>query len=490
MSLFRDPSERHQAEQLAALLQANPFRPERLAAERAVLGADFVVGRAVWSAGEDLDNPNVERVAQRAVELVERLRRRLPSADASDEELALFRRVVFLVLYELTWPALLAELADRPTARPEAWAEFSSAHERLLGATGAAVDEPAHLFACIYQVRRAFVSIFETLAGGSAPAAELRAAAWRSVFGARPDRYRQQLYRVLPRVPTLVTGPTGTGKELVARAIGLAGYIPFDADEERFVAAPEVRSVQLSALPQTLVESELFGHRAGAFTGAVSDRRGWLADVPPGGAVFLDEIGDLDPVVQVKLLRVLESRRFTPLGSSDPRAFRGKVIAATHVDLPAAIEAGRFREDLYFRLCGDAIRTPTLRSRLDDDPDELRQIVGVLLAREVGEAGADWVDEVVQQVLDDRGAGWPWPGNVRELAQCVRRVLVQGHCATTDGPRVDGLGALAAAGRSLAEVQTAYVRQVYAQQGSYKAAGEVLGIDWRTVRSHVTEEQR
>lgn len=488
MSLFRTDAERRRAEHLAALLEANPFLEERASSERAALGADFVPGAAVWSAGEDVDNPNVERIAAVALDDVERWRRRLVAQPAPPDEVALYARVAFLVLYELSWPDLMAATEAAPTAKVEGWHEFVESHRRLLLEPGAASDSPAHLFACIYQVRRAFQVIFHTLAGGSAPAARLRAEAWRSVFGVHPARYRRFLYRALPEVPTLITGPTGTGKELVARAIGESGYIPFDPHHACFVAAPQVRSIHLSAIPQTLVESELFGHRAGAFTGAVADRAGWLADVPPGGAVFLDEIGDLDPVVQVKLLRVLEARRFTPVGDTHSRPFTGKVLAATHVDLPAAIEAGAFREDLYFRLCGDQVHTPSLRERLDDAPDELRQIVRSLLERTVGDAAAELLDEVTAQVVADRGEGWPWPGNVRELSQCVRRVLVQGHCRPDSAVPGGDLASLAAERRSLAEVQRDYAREVYRREGSYKAAAEVLGVDWRTVRSHVQAE--
>lgn len=489
MTLFRSDSERSQAEHLAALLDANPFLAERGATERAALGDAFVPGQAVWSAGEDVDNPNVARIAARAQDHVERWRRRLVASAAPPDEVALYRRVAFLVLYELAWPDVIASTDADPRGRVGCWPEFVEAHRRLLVEPGAASDAPEHLFACIYQVRRAFTSIFHTLAGGSMPAARLRARAWQSVFGVSPERYRRMLYRALPEVPTLITGPTGTGKELVAKAVGGSGYIPFDPERGAFVAAPEVRSIQLAAIPQTLVESELFGHRAGAFTGAVGDRAGWLADVPPGGAVFLDEIGDLDPVVQVKLLRVLEARRFTPVGDTVARPFRGRVLAATHVDLVAAIGAGRFREDLYYRLRGDHIRVPSLRARLDDDPRELRQVVRALLARMVGDAAEELLDEVVGRIEADRGARWPWPGNVRELSQCVRQVLVQGHAEPDRATGGDDLEGLAAADVPLVEVQRRYCREVYGRKGSYRAAAEVLGIDWRTVRSHVQAEE-
>ena len=130
---------------------------------------------------------------------------------------------------------------------------------------------------------------------------------------------------------TLITGPSGTGKELVARAIGLSRYISFDPKKMDFTTdfSQSFHPLNLSALPSELIESELFGHKKGAFTGALQDRRGWLDVCGPNGSVFLDEVGDLAPSIQVKLLRVLHSRTFQPLGDTKERRFRGKIIAAT-----------------------------------------------------------------------------------------------------------------------------------------------------------------
>src|SRR5260370_39965130 len=152
---------------------------------------------------------------------------------------------------------------------------------------------------------------------------------------------------------TLITGPSGTGKELAARAIAQSRYVPFDdrklefGDDESLSFFP----INISALSPTLVESELFGHRRGAFTGAIGDRKGWLEACAELGSVFLDELGDLDPAIQVKLLRVIETRTFHPVGETAGKRFRGKLITATNRDLGAAMRAGHFREDLYYRLC-------------------------------------------------------------------------------------------------------------------------------------------
>jgi transcriptional regulator with GAF, ATPase, and Fis domain len=229
-------------------------------------------------------------------------------------------------------------------------------------------------------------------------------------------------------VTTLITGPSGTGKELVARAIGLSRYIPFDPERETFAATLDgaFHALNVSALSPTLIESELFGHRKGAFTGAVQDRIGWLEACPPFGAVLLDEVGEIDAAIQVKLLRVLQTREFSRIGETTPRAFQGKLIAATNRDLAAEMRAGRFREDLYYRLCSDLIVTPSLRDQLRDAPEELRNLVLFVSERVVGaEGAAELADEVLACVGRDLGPDYPWPGNVRELEQCVRNVLVR-----------------------------------------------------------------
>ena len=166
--------------------------------------------------------------------------------------------------------------------------------------------EASYTFAGFFQIHRAFYHIFEQIIGSSLSAARLRAAVWQSIFTHDMRRYRRFFYDRMGDFATLITGPSGTGKELVARAIALSRYLPFDEENRTFGddRPDSFHPINLAALSPTLIESELFGHRRGAFTGALQDRRGWLELCPPLGSVFLDEIGDLDPSVQVKLLRV------------------------------------------------------------------------------------------------------------------------------------------------------------------------------------------
>jgi DNA-binding NtrC family response regulator len=348
------------------------------------------------------------------------------------------------------------------------------------------------VFACFYQIRRAFHHVFYHLVGASRPTAELRAAVWQSIFSHDLRRYRQSLHARMADFATLITGPSGTGKELVARAIGFARYIPFREREREFAEDfyGSFQELDLAALPATLIESELFGHKRGAFTGATADRQGWFETCPPLGTVFLDEIGDLEPQVQVKLLRVLQSRTFQRLGETRARRFLGKVIAATHRDLGAAIERGSFREDLYYRLCGDLIEVPSLHERLRDDPRELHHLLRFLARRVVGEDG-DAVAAEVAAWIEEHLAGYAWPGNVRELEQCLRNVLLRRgyrpRTRRTDGDASPDLGADVQRGALTAdELLRRYATQVWrAEGGNLEATARRLDLDRRTVKRYL-----
>jgi hypothetical protein len=448
--LFPSDNERALVGSVARLVYTNPFLPERVECERAALGESFVPGDRVWNALADpaREWSNVAKIGDAADALVRTARQRLGDgvAKISRDELELYEQLALYVLYHRSRERL-AELvhggdaagekdhvsdaeADRQPRKAAFYSEFARDAEELLAVPGRTLPEPvvpAHLFACFFQIRRAFHHIFANIVGRSMAAARLRAAAWQSIFTHDVRRYFRVLYDRMGDFTTLITGPSGTGKELVARAIGLSRYVPFDPKTRCFAAAAagSFHALNLSALSPTLIESELFGHRRGAFTGALEDRAGWLEVCPAMGTVFLDEIGELDPLIQVKLLRVLQTRRFQRLGDTQPRHFKGKIIAATNRDLAAEMAAGRFREDFYYRLCSDMIRTPGLREQLQDSPDELRGLVLFIARRLAGEAAEGLAEEVVLWVRKHLGADYAWPGNFRELEQCVRNILIR-----------------------------------------------------------------
>ena len=202
----------------------------------------------------------------------------------------------------------------------------------------------------------------------------------------------------------LLTGETGTGKDLLARSVHYSG----PRKDKKFVAQ------NCGALPDTLLESELFGHKRGSFTGAHADKKG-LFEVADGGTIFLDEIGETEPGMQVRLLRVLQDGEIRPLGSSETRKVDVRVVAATNRDLAKAVEEGRFREDLYYRLRVVEIELPPLRERVEDIP---------ALAHHFLDSSAKRMDREFlgfSNAAMDRLVAYRWPGNVRELANEIER---------------------------------------------------------------------
>jgi two-component system response regulator HupR/HoxA len=207
-------------------------------------------------------------------------------------------------------------------------------------------------------------------------------------------------------LPMLVLGESGTGKELLARAVHYAS--------PRAAGAFVVENC--AALTDTLLESELFGHKRGAFTGAYEDHVG-LFQRAEGGTVFLDEIGETSPAFQVRLLRVLQEREVRPVGAARPLPVDVRIVAATHRDLEAEVRTGRFREDLYYRLAGITLTVPPLRERSGDIPGLARRLCADV-ALELGRPGATLADEALACLM-----AYPWPGNIRELRNEIARAL-------------------------------------------------------------------
>jgi transcriptional regulator with AAA-type ATPase domain len=513
--------ERDLAAAISRLTFCNPFTRERLELERQVLGEGFIPFDVVWHAQIEPagDNPNLPAITETVQALAERLRARLlaePRTAAAADELELYRDLVLYLLYNRYQGHFLdaiqrqegaPEMARGTASRPRGEAaegRISFAFYRRfaddlgyfldLSRAGLAAPDPGHLFACFFQIRRAFQFTLRSIVGGSPPAARLREQIWQSIFTHDLRRYQRSLYGRIGDVTTLVTGASGTGKEVVARAIGHSRYLPFDAASltfrESWIAS--FFPLNLSALAPTLVESELFGHCRGAFTGAVADRAGWLELCPSVGTVFLDEIGETDTAIQVKLLRVLETRTFERLGETRERTFQGKVIAATNRDLADDLHTGRFRADLYYRLCSDILTTPTLAERIAAAPEELSNLVLHLSRRAAGdELAAEVAREVEGWIAKHLGTGYPWPGNVRELAQCVNNVLIRrdyrpaSRAAPAPEPRARLAAEILEGKLAAEEVLRRYCTLVFAAAGSYEEAGRRLGLDRRTVRSRV-----
>jgi transcriptional regulator with AAA-type ATPase domain len=501
---FLSSVERSFLSAVSQLAYCNPFLPERAECERAALGREYEEGEPVWSLPvEDPERPraNVWRINARLEPLAEQLRTRLlASNQVREPDLVLYEDAIIHLLYNRYYPKFFETSFGKDAAKEDAgrWSfyrDFLADWKRFYPEQihFPSRHEPVHTFACYRQIQRAFEQIFQAIIGGSIPAARLRAAVWQSIFTHDMRRYRRTLYARMSDFATLITGPSGTGKELAAQAIAKSRYVPFDDRKLNFAgAAVSFFPINISALSPTLVESELFGHRRGSFTGAVGDRKGWLETCPQLGSVFLDELGDLDPAIQVKLLRVIETRTFHPVGDTASQRFQGKLIAATNRDLEADMRGGRFREDLYYRLCSDQISTPSLAEQLADSPQVLRELVVHVARRIAGDEGEELAGEVTGWIEQHLDRGYAWPGNYRELEQCARNVLIRRDYRPSRPAAADPIEQFTAdlrAGRLTADqALSRYATIVYRQTGSYEETARRLAIDRRTVKSKIDPE--
>jgi transcriptional regulator with GAF, ATPase, and Fis domain len=344
-----------------------------------------------------------------------------------------------------------------------------------------------------WQLRRAFYFIGRALPGRAPSMRRLRESLWDNVFTADVRLYARALFRKMEDFSTLLLGETGTGKTAAASAIGRSGHIPFDPERGTFaVSFTEIfLPVNLSQFPEALLESELFGHKKGAFTGAIDAHLGVFQRCSPHGAIFLDEIGEATPSAQVKLLRVLQERVFSPVGSHEAHRFEGRVIAATNRPVVEARAAGTFRDDLYYRLSSDVVRVPSLRERLREDAGELDVLVEAIVTRTIAERDPAIETRVREAILRDLGKGYAWPGNVRELEQCVRRVILTGRCAPDDKSARDSgderlLDATGGGTESAERLLSRYCRALFERFGTYEEVARRTKLDRRTAKRYAT----
>ena len=276
-------------------------------------------------------------------------------------------------------------------------------------------------------------------------------------------------------LPILVQGESGTGKELVARAIHRGS----SQSTHPFVA------VNCAAVPENLIESELFGHEKGAFTGA-QDRKPGLFEVAGSGTVFLDEVGEMGLGVQAKLLRAIESREFFRVGGTRTVRFHARVVSAVNRDLLAEVEKGRFRQDLYYRLAGVVLSVPPLRERPVD--------IAVLAHHFLAATGSrKLISAETRAALE----AYPWPGNVRELRMVMERAALLSNGDTIHPPDLRLAGARPAPGNSgirtdltLDEMERVYIKAVLERfEGHRGKAARALGIDPKTLYNKLGPER-
>ncbi len=356
-------------------------------------------------------------------------------------------------------------------------------------------QEALRSFALFFQLRRAFYFISK-IKGNSAGVRRLRQALWNTIFTYDVGLYDQYLWNRMEDFSTILLGETGAGKGLAASAIGRSCFIPFDWKKKSFTEsfADIFISINLSQYPEQLIESELFGHKKGAFTGAVEEHKGVFSTCSPHGAIFLDEIGEVTVPVQINLLQVLQERVFRPVGSHELKTFSGRVIAATNQNLTTLRQQGKFRDDFYYRLCSDIIEIPPLRERIQEHPDELKLILSVTIERILGYPSSSLTRKIHKLIQAAMPAQYPWPGNIRELEQCVRQMLLNRSYNWQQSPQVSERlselqqqfysGKYTAAG-----LLSLYCSTLYNQLGTLEKVAAQVGMDRRTVKKYIDAEK-
>ena len=488
------------------LVFTNPFSAERTEIERRLLGRKHIHLYQVWHSvnGELSVNRNLSAINALCNSLVEKgvsawQEHASEADDAFLEEWDMLALYWLFAKYSGPMCRNIYLGADAEKENASLYDAFAVDFHRTIllpNRSAATPYAPEIIFALFHQIHRAFNHIFDFIAGGTLAAANLRASIWQSIFTCDLKRYYRQLYSKMNMITTLITGESGTGKELAARAIAFSQFIPFDPRTRRFKQFYRncFHPVQLSAMPQTLVESELFGHSKGAFTGAIEEHHGHFETCDQCGCILLDEIGEISPETQVKLLRLLQTRQFNRIGGTDTITFRGKVIAATNTDLQSACDKGTFRKDLLFRLCADTITTAPLRTLLDGREDELRHFVIILSKRLLdGDDAMSFASQCSDWIVANLGLGYPWPGNVRELEQCLRNLLIRGEYTPMAQPKKTAPSAeefFLSCGMDAEALTRAYLSALHKREKSMLGVAKASGLDRRTVRKYLADNPR
>ena len=472
--------------QLAALAAfCNPFSDARVELDLKIAECSSRV----------TEKSRIERVVGRVRERVCRLEetKKANIKSYTDEDREILQGAFLFDIFHLFGEAFdrliidQIEAGDAPCPAP-----FARDVLGMLRGRGFTITEAQRLLAILYQINRAYYFIDRGLIGQSRSMKQLRLDLWNNVFTQDIRLYERYLWNRMEDFSTLLLGETGTGKGTAAAAIGRSGFIPYDAQKGCFIESfmRNFIPVNLSSYPEALIESELFGHKKGAFTGAIEHHQGVFARCSPHGSIFLDEIGDVSVPVQVKLLQILQDRTFSPVGSHERIRFNGRVIAATNRPLNELREKGLMRDDFYYRLCSDVIVVPPLRQCLEEKPNDLIAMLSHVIERLAGEESMELVHMVQEAIKIDPGPKYTWPGNVREMEQAVRRILLKKHyrpdyrepAKDLKSRLIDGIetGSLDAQG-----LLSAYCKILYQRHGTYEAVSRRTNLDRRTVKRYI-----
>jgi two-component system, NtrC family, response regulator HydG len=481
-------SERQFLSDIYDVISANPFSDERISADLKV--AEFDPAESYTERYPKI----MEAVAQKVNRLVAGGKSDIRSFEGRDRTL-IESALVFHVYHQFFLsfdPLIDKQLASGDTPCRIPFAEDALSQIVRFGFTP---EQALHYFAVFFQLRRAYYFILKSIVGRSPCMRGLRESLWNNVATRNLGLYVTKLWNRMEDYSTLLLGETGSGKGISACAIGQSGYIPFNEKKGCFAESftQAFVSMNLSQFPEQLIESELFGHKKGSFTGAVSDHEGALSRCSRHGAVFLDEIGEVPVPVQIKLLHVLEQRIYSPVGSHEKKRFPGRIIAATNRPLDKLRTEKTFRDDFYYRLCSDVILVPPLRQRIREDPLELDDLVRHTVKRIVGDDSGEVAKGVIDEIHRNVPANYAWPGNVRELEQCTRRILLKqkyeidriaGLPGDVEGRLISGVkeGSMNAQ-----QILSHYCTLLYERYGSYEEVARMTALDRRTVKRYIDQ---
>lgn len=376
----------------------------------------------------------------------------------------------------------------------EANVYFAKESLLMLRKRGFSAADSLRYFSFYYQLRRAWYLINHGLIGQSNSMEVLRSHLWRSVFTSYPGLYEQLMWNRMEDFSTFLIGETGTGKGTAASAIGQSGFIPFLEKKEKFAGSftNNFIEINLSQFPEAIIESELFGHRKGAFTGAVDHHQGIFSRCSPHGSIFLDEIGDVSIPIQIKLLKVLEERTFTAVGGHEKLQFEGRIITATNKPFTKLKRQKIFREDFYYRLCSNVIHIPTLRQQISEDPSTLIALLEHTIEKITGEPVPVLLNQVHAILEKEVGKDYDWPGNVRELEQAVRSILLTKHYerdrSEAAGDELNFHEAIDAESLDAQQLISSYCRILYEKYGRYDKVARIMRLDPRTVKKHIDHQ--
>jgi len=480
------PVERDFFKTVAQAAFTNPFSQTRSDLDRKIAGSDAALP---W---DEMVELAIARIAEQL--RLFRLAKRDDLLRYGNEDRQLLRTVFLFDIYhryrQIFDEFILKQLAagDKPIPVP-----FAGELLGLIGQLGLDEAESRRYLGIFYQIRRAFYFIETALTGLSLAMHALRLQLWNNIFTCNINWYEQHLWNRMEDFSTLLLGETGTGKGAAAAAIGRSGFIPFDARKGCFAESftRNFIAINLSQYPESLLESELFGHKKGAFTGAIENHEGIFSRCTPHGSIFLDEIGDVSVPVQIKLLQVIQERTFAPVGSHERQRFQGRVIAATNRPLGDLRRTGQFRDDFYYRLCSDIIVVAPLRQRIQEEPRELEALIVSILKRMIGEAAVPHAHLVREALNRDLGPHYPWPGNVRELEQAVRRIIITRHyrgdevSSTANEPSERLLAGIDAGTMDAQQLMAEYCGLLYRRCGTYEDVARTTGLDRRTVKKYI-----